>query len=871
MNSWRPLLRLAWRDAVRARGRSMLVLVMIALPVLAVTVADIVIATQDIGSTEVVERRIGAADARVSVEGRRAWQAADPERGASMAQGRRDPEFGPGTLAEVLGPDVRAVEQREGQKRVQTDSGVTPAGIMLLDAADPLADGMVRLDEGRLPAAVDEAFVNHALADRGPGLGETLTLVDGTELEIVGVGEDMSYRDFPHVQALPGAIALRDDPAWLVDAGGPVTWEQVRALNQHGAMVLSRSVLMDPPSESELPPRLRNLDPGLDSAVVAVVALVVAMVLLEVVLLAGPAFAVTARRQARTLALMAAAGGTPVQARRAVLATGVVLGAGGAALGVGLGILLAWVAAVPVAQHFSGSWFGPFDVPWLHLLGVAVFGFVAAVLAAAVPAWIAARQDVVAVLAGRRGDSPPSRRSPVLGLALLGAGVAGAAFGALRGAGGEFYIAAAAIVSVLGMVLLLPVVVAVLARVSGRLPLTARYAVRDAARHRTRTVPAVAAVTATVAGVVALGIANASDELEREMTYTPVAAMGDGVLSSHEATPAQWAEIEAIVRRELPDGEIERVAGLSEQGRRWTELTYRVPGSRQGLLTSYGGSFGSNVVADRVPGAVRGLDEEERARADRTLEAGGVVVFASAEVRADEVSVTGRRWGRGRPEWLFDPTTMPATYVQVGDLEASVQAVLPPAVATRLGLETQTVALSVTGTGISRDTQEAVSEATQAVVPYASLYVERGYQQDDAQLIVLWVLGGLGVVLMLGGTLTATSLALSDARPDLATLSAVGAAPRTRRGVAAAYAGFVGSVGAVSGAVVGFVPGVAVTYPLTGGSWASTGIGGEVLPQHYLAVPWLLVLAIVVVLPLVTACVVGLAARSRLPLVARLD
>ena len=39
MKGWRPALRLAWRDAVRARGRSILVLVMIALPVLAVTAA----------------------------------------------------------------------------------------------------------------------------------------------------------------------------------------------------------------------------------------------------------------------------------------------------------------------------------------------------------------------------------------------------------------------------------------------------------------------------------------------------------------------------------------------------------------------------------------------------------------------------------------------------------------------------------------------------------------------------------------------------------------------------------------------------------------------------------------------------------------
>ena len=128
---------------------------------------------------------------------------------------------------------------------------------------------------------------------------------------------------------------------------------------------------------------------------------------------------------------------------------------------------------------------------------------------------------------------------------------------------------------------------------------------------------------------------------------------------------------------------------------------------------------------------------------------------------------------------------------------------------------------------------------------------------------------------MLGGTLTATFLALSDARPDFATMGAVGADPRTRRSVAAAYAGTIGLVGAVLGAAVGFVPGIAVTFPLTGSSWAgpdahdrSTALP---LPDHFLDVPWLLVLGLVVVLPLVTAAVVGLTSRSRLPMVSRLS
>jgi len=121
---------------------------------------------------------------------------------------------------------------------------------------------------------------------------------------------------------------------------------------------------------------------------------------------------------------------------------------------------------------------------------------------------------------------------------------------------------------------------------------------------------------------------------------------------------------------------------------------------------------------------------------------------------------------------------------------------------------------------------------------------------------------------MLGGTLTATFLALSDARPDLATLAAVGASPRTRRRVAASYAAVVSLVGALLGAAVGFIPGIAVTYPLTGESWAVDS--DPSLASHYLDIPWLLIGALVVALPLLTALIVGLTARSRQPLVARL-
>ena len=230
-----------------------------------------------------------------------------------------------------------------------------------------------------------------------------------------------------------------------------------------------------------------------------------------------------------------------------------------------------------------------------------------AFLAAVVPASIASRQDVVAVLAGRRGDRQPSLRSPLLGLVLLGVGIAGAVAGAgarndLNGGDGSLLIAGSAVVSVLGMILVVPVVVAVLARLARRLPLVARYAVRDAARHRTRTVPAVAAVAATVAGVVALGIANASDAAESEATYTPQVAMGMGTLTVSDPD-VDWARYQDAVHREAPTVGVTAVTSYDPfQGDTYTDIRVKRPEVKgyDMLLDSWGGSFGNLLVGPEM-------------------------------------------------------------------------------------------------------------------------------------------------------------------------------------------------------------------------------------------------------------------------------
>jgi putative ABC transport system permease protein len=879
LTSWRLALRLARRDALRHRGRSVLVLVMIALPVLAVTAADVIISTQSVSGVEGLDRRIGSADARLEVpaEGAPMLQAFDPFDGTtSTGDGRHVPTAE--DLSDALG-GARLVQERESDLLLRTGDGVTYAQGTEVDLRDPMTTGLFDLTSGRWPATDDEVVVNQAVLDRGYAVGDRLDLVldDAPSPTIVGVAESAEVRGFPVAAGPLDSLGLGDrlagygaGPAYLA-AGGPVSWSTVKELNAMGAIVLSRAVITDPPPESEIPEEIRSWSGGTDNAMVAVVVLIVVMALLEVVLLAGPAFAVTARRQARTLALMAAAGGTPAQSRRVIVGGGVVIGFAAAVLGVLLGIGVGW-ALVPVVQARSDEWFGPFDVPWLHLLGITLFGLVSAVLATVVPAWIASRQDVVAVLAGRRADKRPSLRSPILGVVLLGAGVAGSAYGATAGQDGEFAIAASAVVAVLGMILLVPVIVVALARLAGRLPLSPRYATRDAARHRTRTVPAVAAVAATVAGVVALGIGITSDEAENEGTYQAALPMGDGAVTAPGLTDQQWTGLERTVAGKLPGAHVTPVVGVPESssledpGSRSYYVEANVAGQRgTPLLDSWGSSYGSSVlVGDRLPSIVQGISLGDRDRADAALATGRAVVFTDHPVDADEVVLRASWWTSGSNENGRSPAaSVPAVFVPYTGQERVATMVLPRDVLRQVDVPSSTVALAVSGVDVSVDQEQVVGDAARALASDGGFYVERGYQADDATVIVQLVLAGLGGVLMLGGTLTATFLALSDARPDLATLASVGASPRRRRSIAASYALVLGFVGAVLGALVGFIPGIAVTYPLTRG-YSETA-------AHYVDVPWLMILGIVVALPLVTAAVVGLCTRARLPVVARVD
>jgi putative ABC transport system permease protein len=190
---------------------------------------------------------------------------------------------------------------------------------------------------------------------------------------------------------------------------------------------------------------------------------------------------------------------------------------------------------------------------------------------------------------------------------------------------------------------------------------------------------------------------------------------------------------------------------------------------------------------------------------------GKIVVFVTGPVKAQQATLIGRYYSKNKgAAGTKRSLVVPTHFVTVDQPEAPIAAVIPSSVAKQLEVTPTTFGLFVSDTEINLIDQRDVTEALAAVSPDLSFYVEEGPNAELALTQLVTV--GLAALLMLCGTLTATLLALSDAKPDLATLSAVGASPQSRRRVAAAYALVVGLGGALLGTLVGLVPGWASTH-----------------------------------------------------------
>lgn len=401
---------------------------------------------------------------------------------------------------------------------------------IVVPAQDLELSGLAALESGRWPRAAHEAVVTESgIVDGLPRQGPVSVTRKGQlrQLNVVGVVEaQMPRNELTSVGLVVTDPVFRTghNDAYLLHRDDPVTWQQVQHLNAYGLVTASRAVIVDPPTAAEIGPEHQmDRQRGVGGAVWLGVPAGLGIFLVAA-LLSGSAFAVTASRQRRQLALLACTGAEPGQLRRYLLGQALILGAVAAAVGAAVGIGLAG-AIVGLGHALGpatslGRWvatFGPFQVPVVPTLAV----LVAAVLASAVGALVSGggrgRMNVVSELDGRREAVRAAGLGRLrLGFICLVTGLAAPQM--FRAAVWERFeptrvtslmmlgLRGLGLVALLiGGLLLLPVVLWAVERISGRLSLPLRLAAREVSRHRTRSVPAIAAIMVAVAALTTIG------------------------------------------------------------------------------------------------------------------------------------------------------------------------------------------------------------------------------------------------------------------------------------------------------------------------------------------------------------------------------
>ncbi|WP_410813006.1 FtsX-like permease family protein [Micromonospora sp. 067-2] len=897
--SWRAALRIARRESLRARRRTALVLAMIALPVLVLTFLATSYDMAELTPQERLDRRLGVADAELrrvadtpvtQDESGDAWY---PWEEIRLSTG------GLATAAEVttlLGPGSRATEVRarlpltvHGPEHDEKVDG------RVLDLTDPLARGLVRFRAGRAPRQPGEVAVSPAALRRlDLRVGDTLATADRTRAyTVVGVVEFPD--DLGPVVALhPGAVPRNDtqpDSRWLVDVPGRVNAALVSRLNEHGIVVTSRHSTTPAPgtSRSWLGP-IGSM--GSNMADLGTGVLIAGLGLLEVVLLVGPAFAVGVRRRRRDLALVAVVGGDAAQLRRVVLADGVVLGMLGAAAGLILGVGAAFAGRPLVEQYVFGARFDGYRCwpPALVLLGgVAVL---TGVLAALAPAWTAARQDVLAGLAGRRTPPAPGARLLASGLALVVGGASLAAFGAARTS--PAVILTGLILGELGLVCCTPTLIGALARLGRFLPLAPRIALRDASRNRAAAAPAICAVMAAVASSVALGGYLTSDGVRDARAYRATLPTGHVLVSPNDPTQRPLptlAEVTTAAQAKLGAravAEVHTVAcppggdpasycyvepGLPPERRcPWVpgddlpaaeRLRARAdPRCQLRDTDSYGGYAETFVDDGSALPIITGADQEATAAATTVLRAGGVVVTDPRYLHDGLVTVQVHRGqaGSDRPDGAHDLPGY-ALPTPVGQ----PRLLLSPAAARRLDLHWSPAGWVIDAPRPpSSERQDQFTAALRSSGTF-SLLVEQGAAPRDVSPLLLLLAAAAGLITV-GAAGIATALAAAEGRTELSTLAAVGAAPAVRRLLAICQAGVIAGLGSVLGIVAGLGTAAIVLFSANR-QYASDWPLRE--PYPFL-VPWP-VLGVLALVPMVAMLGAGLFTRARLPIERRLD
>ncbi len=749
LRALRALLRVEQRELRRHPWRSLLVVLLVALPVAALVGGGTLLRITTPTPTEARARVLGQAALRV-------------EAGAGLALG---------AARERLPAHARVTSLAQGEDELAAPGFRLGVRLVELDSAalgpDGLARGLVQLAAGHAPRAAGEVALSPMLlSELALAPGARVPLADGPAT-VTGVVLDPEDLEAPLVLRAPDPSPRpssrplpRTVPALLVDLPADEVPALAAELRTAGFRVRTAAEL--------------GARDGFESAALFVVG---GFGFVEAALVVGAALAVGLRRRQRELGLLAACGAARGVLRTAVLLSTSALAGLGVLIGTALGVGAA-LASWPFLDGWNQRQNGAFEFSGAHFVGALGLALVTALAAAALPVRGATRLSLRVALGGRRPVTSGSRAWLVAGLALTGGGAALVLLArAAEDARATIGILVGSALALAGLGALSPWLLAGLARRAAPLPLAWRLAVRDAGRFRARNGPMVTAVLSGVALGVLLAALLASVEgalggLPRTLRDDQLMIQGPGA-----------AEVARRVRAELGGVAHAPLAAAWAQG----EPVRARAGAREAWLACGDAelvqALGLEPHASDRPGRLLWLTPQAEGEGEFTLElfAGPRRLAAPAPER-----VTPSQRLRA-PEGVLDSAGMAALGLAPGpppgaSLTPWLVRLAAPVRATDLRLA-RARAAGIAGTTVTADAG--------ASVPGRALL---------SALLALCALTGLSVVFV------ATALSAAESAADARVLHTLGAAPRVLRAHLAARAGYLALLGCALAVPAGLVP-----------------------------------------------------------------
>jgi putative ABC transport system permease protein len=696
----------------------------------------------------------------------------------------------------MINAQVKDLENRWGRVDVIENQSVQIPGTLntfelrAQDRRGPYGGPLLSLVSGQYPATASQIAVTGGVAtDFHLTVGSNWTL-DGKTWKVTGIVQNPESLLDEFALVIPGQVTNPDNVTVLFDAPGvSASSLSTKTMNVTTAQTVANTNEVNPET-------------------ISIAAAVLGMLLIALVGVGG--FTVLAQRRLRAIGMLAAQGATQRHIRLVVRANGAATGIVGAVLGAVLGFL-AWLAYRPEAENSAHHVMGVFQLPWT-VIGISMaLAIIATYFAASRPAKTIAKVPVVAALAGRPPAPKKTRHLAIpIGLCfLVGAflllGAAGATAGGNGGQNkGMLELVVGFVALTVAIVLLAPACLSVVAAAGSRSPVAIRLALRDLARYRARSGPALAAISLSTLIAVLICVVSAArfgDVLDyagpnlssnQLIVYEPGGTNGRSAVPDNNPTAAQIAAAPKVAR--------EIAAELG------TTSLIALEQTSVGLVHAASGRSWSGTIYVATPQLLSafGIRQSEiNPDADILTMRPGLSTMSQMQLLYGQAAGGPdgpNQWPCPAGSCIANPPIQEISQLPSGT--SAPNTVVTEHAITTLHLQPVTTAgwLIQVPNGL---TATQVTDA-QRIAAAAGMGVEtRNSIPSLAQIIDAATL--FGIVLAIGILGMSVGLVRSEAARDLRTLTATGAAGVTRRTITATTAGALAFTGAVVGIAGGYL------------------------------------------------------------------